>query len=165
MTPSNRAREASTTSAEAPKGRVPTTSGRRTGWLRRAAVEPAPPAGRLSADASEGADGDAAAADKPPYGGLAVFIALVAGMILSVVGFAIAQGVTSYAFGFPAGTGAAVGQASAQVVAGQPLAVSVPAPLWLTVLTQLPLWFGLAAIPLWFAVKKGGEWWPTSACA
>ena len=93
--------------------------------------------------------------EKPRYGGGALVLAFLAAQLLSSVAYVIAQSATDYDFNVPAGVGSAVGQASAQVSTGQALAISVPPPLWLTALLQLPLWLGLACIPIWFAVKRG----------
>jgi membrane protease YdiL (CAAX protease family) len=98
---------------------------------------------------------DDARATKPPYGLWALFGTWIAAQVLAAIGFGLAVSRTDYAFDFPAGVGAAVGEASRQVASGQALDISVPPPLWLTTLTQVPLWLGLGAIPVWFAVKKG----------
>jgi membrane protease YdiL (CAAX protease family) len=93
--------------------------------------------------------------DRPRYGGGALLLVFLGAQLLSSIAYFVATSTTSYDFLVPAGVGAAVGQASAQVATAQALAVSVPPPLWLTALMQLPLWLGLGAIPVWFAVKRG----------
>ena len=67
-------------------------------------------------------------------------------------------------FGFPAGVGAAVGQASRPVATGQALDIGVPPPLWPTTLMQLPLWLGLGASRSGSRSSGAGAWSPTSAC-
>jgi membrane protease YdiL (CAAX protease family) len=102
------------------------------------------------------ADGTTASVpDRPRYGAGALIIAFLAAQLLSTIAYAIVQSSTSYDFTAPAGVGAAVGQAAGQVGTGQALAISVPPPLWITALMQLPLWLGLAVIPIWFATKRG----------
>ncbi len=93
--------------------------------------------------------------DRPKYGAGALILTFLGAQLLSSVAYVIATSSTSYDFVVPAGVGAAVGQAAAQFSLQQPLHVAVPPPLWLTALMQLPLWFGLGAIPIWFAVKRG----------
>lgn len=93
--------------------------------------------------------------DRPKYGAGALILTFLGAQLLSSVAYLIATSSTSYDFVVPAGVGAAVGQASAQVSLQQALQVAVPPPLWLTALMQLPLWFGLGAIPIWFAMKRG----------
>ena len=100
-------------------------------------------------------DDAAAEVDRPRYGGGALLLTFLGAQLLSSIAYFIATGSTSYDFLVPAGVGAAVGQASAQITMNQALAVSVPPPLWLTALMQLPLWLGLGAIPIWFAMKRG----------
>lgn len=101
-------------------------------------------------------DGDTATAtDRPRYGAGALLLTFLGAQLLSSIAYTVATMWTTYDFTVPPGTGSAVGQASAQFSTGQALAVGVPPPLWLTALLQLPLWFGLAAIPIWFAVKRG----------
>ena len=93
--------------------------------------------------------------DKPKYGAGALILTFLGAQLLSSIAYFIATANTTYDFVVPAGVGAAVGQASSQFSLQQTLAVSVPPPLWLTAIMQLPLWFGLGAIPIWFAVKRG----------
>jgi len=93
--------------------------------------------------------------DKPKYGAGALILTFLGAQLLSSIAYFIATANTNYDFVVPAGVGAAVGQASSQISLQQTLTVSVPPPLWLTALMQLPLWFGLGAIPIWFAVKRG----------
>ena len=69
--------------------------------------------------------------------------------------YALVQSRTTYDFTTPVGVGAAAGQASSQFAAGQMFSISVPPPLWLTALMQIPLWLGLGGAPIWFAIKKG----------
>ena len=92
---------------------------------------------------------------KPRYGAGALILVFLGAQLLSSIAYAIATATTSYDFTVPAGVGAAVGQASAQFSMKQDLVISVPPPLWLTALLQLPLWFGLGALPVWFAVTRG----------
>ena len=98
---------------------------------------------------------DASVTDRPRYGAGALLLTFLGAQLLSSIAYTVATMLTTYDFMVSPGTGAAVGQASAQISTGQELAVGVPPPLWLTALLQLPLWFGLAAIPIWFAVKRG----------
>lgn len=109
------------------------------------------------ADRPDSASGDAdlGAAERPRYGAGALILAFLGAQLLSSIGYTIATSISSFDFNVPVGVGAAVGQAAAQVSTQQPLSISVPPPLWLTALLQLPLWFGLGAIPIWFAVKRG----------
>lgn len=107
-----------------------------------------------SADADVVHD-DGTVVEKPRYGAGALILVFLGAQLLSSIAYAIATSTTSYDFTVPAGVGAAVGQASAQFSAGQTLAIAVPPPLWLTALLQLPLWFGLGALPLWFAINRG----------
>ncbi len=132
-------------------------SGRPKRRNRPAASIPAPtPVG----DGSD-ATGDTAGSDpnKFRYGSGALIIAFLAAQLLSTIAYAIVQSVTSYDFTAPAGVGAAVGQAAGQAgvqTSGELVfAISVPPPLWTTALLQLPLWLGLAVIPIWFATKRG----------
>jgi membrane protease YdiL (CAAX protease family) len=101
--------------------------------------------------------GDATGSDASTYryGGGALILAFLAAQLLSTIAYAIVQSVTSYDFTAPAGVGAAVGQAAGQASQDLALAISVPPPLWTTALMQLPLWLGLAAVPIWFATKRG----------
>ena len=94
-------------------------------------------------------------AKKFAYGAGALVLIFLGAQIASSIVYAIVQSSTSYDFTVPAGVGAAVGQASTQSALGQPLAIGVPPPMWLTALMQLPLWLGLGGAPIWFAVKKG----------
>jgi hypothetical protein len=100
-------------------------------------------------------DADGNPVEKPRYGAGALILAFLAAQLLSTVAYVVIQSTTDYDFAIPAGVGAAVGQASAQFGTGQALAVSVPPPLWVTALMQLPLWLGLALVPVWFAVNRG----------
>ena len=97
----------------------------------------------------------AAGSDRPRYGAGALLLTFLGAQLLSSIAYTIATLWTTYDFTVPVGNGAAVGQASAQFTTDQALAIGVPPPLWLTALLQLPLWFGLAAIPIWFAIKRG----------
>lgn len=154
--------------AEAPSPRGGRSSGLLGGLLggRRGAT--AAGGGRSGGDATDGgaevpsADGvDAASpavsrpAKKYPYGAGALLLVFLGAQVAASIAFAIAQSSTSYDFTVPAGVGAAVGQASAQYGQSLALDIGVPPPMWLTALLQLPLWLGLAAGPIWFAVRKG----------
>lgn len=90
-----------------------------------------------------------------PYGAGALLLVFLGAQVAASIAFVIAQSSTSYDFTVPAGVGAAVGQASSQFGQSLPLDIGVPPPMWLTALLQLPLWLGLAAGPVWFAVRKG----------
>ena len=92
---------------------------------------------------------------KAAFGAGALILTFLAGQLLSMIAYGVAVANTDYDFTFPAGVGAAVGQAASQTAAGVPLDISVPPPLWLTALLQLPLWLCIGAVPVWFAVKKG----------
>lgn len=98
---------------------------------------------------------DAPVKVKPPYGAGALVLAFLAAQLLSSIAYMIVQANSSYDFNVPAGVGAAVGQAAGQFGSGQNFSISVPPPLWVTAIMQVPLWLGLGAIPIWFAVKKG----------
>jgi membrane protease YdiL (CAAX protease family) len=100
-------------------------------------------------------DADGNPVEKPRYGAGAVIITFLAAQVLSTVAYIVAQANTTFDFAVPTGVGAAVGQASGQIATGQALDISVPPPLWLTALMQVPLWLSLAAIPIWFAVTRG----------
>ncbi len=93
--------------------------------------------------------------EKPRYGAGALILVFLGAQLLSSIAYMVATSRTTYDFTVPAGVGAAVGQATAKFATQQDILVSVPPPLWLTALLQLPLWFGLGAIPIWFAVKRG----------
>jgi uncharacterized protein len=111
-----------------------------------------------AADAGIGSmadDAGAAVVEKPRYGAGALILVFLGAQLLSSIAYLVATSRTTYDFAVPAGVGAAVGQASAKFATQQNLVVSVPPPLWLTALLQLPLWFGLGAIPIWFAIKRG----------
>ena len=75
--------------------------------------------------------------------------------MLSSIVYGIVRANSSWDFDAPAGIGASVGQAASQSATGQALAISIPPPVWATALMQVPLWLGLAGIPMWFAWKKG----------
>lgn len=94
-------------------------------------------------------------AERPRYGAGALVLTFLGAQLLSSIAYTIATISTTFDFTVPGGPGGSVGQATAQVATGQVLDVSVPPPLWLTALLQLPLWFGLGAIPIWFALKRG----------
>lgn len=89
------------------------------------------------------------------YGAGALILIFLGAQVASSIVYAIVQSSTSYDFAVPAGVGAAVGQAASQYGQSLPLAIGVPPPMWLTALMQIPLWLGLGAAPIWFAVKKG----------
>ena len=114
--------------------------------------------GGASDSASGPADGSADSSgqfEKPRYGAGALILVFLGAQLLSSIAYMVATSRTTYDFTVPAGVGAAVGQATAKFATQQDILVSVPPPLWLTALLQLPLWFGLGAIPIWFAVKRG----------
>ena len=98
---------------------------------------------------------DAAPALTYPYGGWALVIAFLGAQVVSSIVYGIVRANSSWDFDTPAGIGASIGQAAGQSTTGQALAISVPPPVWATALMQLPLWLGLAGIPMWFAWKKG----------
>lgn len=75
--------------------------------------------------------------------------------MLAGILYAIIRSSSSYDFTVPAGWGASVGQGAAQYVSGLPFDISVPPPIWLTMLMQVPLWACLAGIPIAFAIVKG----------
>jgi hypothetical protein len=105
-----------------------------------------------------GADDAAAGAPrkaKYAYGAGALIIIFIGAQLVSSLVYALVQARTTYDFTAPAGVGAAVGQASSQFAAGQMFSISLPPPLWLTALMQIPLWLGLGGAPIWFAIKKG----------
>ncbi|NCY17545.1 MAG: CPBP family intramembrane metalloprotease [Actinobacteria bacterium] len=143
-------------------------SGRITQSKKQAALEKAspPPARRpLRGSSANGAstasetvgtvDAADTQTDRPRYGAGALILTFLGAQLLSSIAYMIATSRTTYDFMVPAGVGAAVGQASAQFTMSQDLVIAVPPPLWLTALLQLPLWFGLGVIPIWFAVKRG----------
>ncbi len=121
----------------------------------------APRASETRAPASDdrpttGADGEnGVPAKKYAYGAGALILIFIGAQLVSSVLYGVVQSRTSFDFTSPAGVGSAVGQASSQFSAGQALDISVPPPLWLTALMQIPLWLGLGGAPIWFAVKKG----------
>lgn len=92
---------------------------------------------------------------KYAYGAGALILIFIGAQLISSVIYGVVQSNTSYDFTSPPGVGSAVGQASSQFVSGQTFAISVPPPLWLTALMQIPLWLGLGGAPIWFAIKKG----------
>ena len=92
---------------------------------------------------------------KPRFGAGALIISFLAAQFLALIGYSIARAVTNFDFKVPPGVGAAVGQATQQVSSGEAFAIGVPPPIWLTTLLQLPLWFGLAVLPLWFVTNRG----------
>ncbi len=126
------------------------TSGR---LARSARKDPSSLSGTV--DAAGATDGIGVEADTPRYGAGALILTFLGAQLLSSIAYMIATSRTTYDFTVPAGVGAAVGQASAQFTNHQQLVIAVPPPLWLTALLQLPLWFGLGAIPIWFAVTRG----------
>ncbi len=143
----------SRTTPKGSKGKLPVAAGKPKRRNR-------PPASITAATVvGDGSDptGDTTGSDsnKYRYGAGALIIAFLAAQLLSTIAYAIVQSVTSYDFTAPAGVGAAVGQAAGQASQGLTFAISVPPPLWTTALLQLPLWLGLAVIPIWFATKRG----------
>ena len=135
-------------------------SGRITQSKKQAAIAKAAPsrAEELPAPGSGGdggTEGVAVQVEKPRYGAGALILTFLGAQLLSSIAYMVATSRTTYDFIVPAGVGAAVGQAARQFSTQQGFAISVPPPLWLTALLQLPLWFGLGAIPIWFAVKRG----------
>jgi membrane protease YdiL (CAAX protease family) len=130
-------------------------SGRVTQSKKQAAIAAtAPSRGDVSAKTSL-AETAQAETDKPRYGAGALILTFLGAQLLSSIAYTVATLSTTYDFTAPAGPGAAVGQASAQFATEQALAIGVPPPLWLTALLQLPLWSAMAAIPIWFAIKRG----------
>ena len=147
--------------ARTPKGRVPvasTTPKRSRRLLGGSASSPnekdTAASAALDATAADGAS-TTASKKKYAYGAGALILTFIGAQLVSSIVYGIVQSRTSYDFTAPAGVGAAVGQASSQFSAGQLFAISVPPPLWLTALMQIPLWLGLGGAPIWFAVKKG----------
>ena len=148
-----------------PKGRVPvaaTTPKRSRGLFgSRSSADSGSSPGSNAASAavsSEVASSDASSSRPKKayaYGAGALILIFIGSQLISSVIYGLVQSQTSYDFTSPAGVGSAVGQASSQFASGQTFAISVPPPLWLTALMQIPLWLGLGAAPIWFAVKKG----------
>jgi len=97
----------------------------------------------------------AVGAARHPYGWGALVLAFLGAQLASSIAYMIVQSSSHYDFNVPAGLGSAVGQAAGQSSASLPLSISIPPPLWVTALMQIPLWMGLGLIPIWFAVKKG----------
>lgn len=127
-------------------------SGRVTQSKKQAASAP-PPSPRPDTTADAGLD--EGEIDRPRYGAGALILTFLGAQLLSSIAYTVATVSTTYDFTVPAGAGASVGQASAQFATEQALTIGVPPPLWLTALLQVPLWFGLGAIPIWFARKRG----------
>jgi membrane protease YdiL (CAAX protease family) len=151
-----------TTPKGTPKGRVPVAaadsrSARRakTSDDRARTADDKGRSGGAKAETPVVVDADGVPVAKPRYGAGALILAFLAGQLLSTAAYVVVQSVSNYDFAIPAGVGAAVGQASAQVSTGHALAISVPPPLWVTALMQLPLWLGIGLIPVWFAVNRG----------
>ncbi len=118
------------------------------------------PTGKSPESTKNSNGGDDAAADalrkkKFAYGAGALIIIFLGAQLASSLVYALVQTRTTYDFTTPVGVGAAAGQASSQFAAGQMFSISVPPPLWLTALMQIPLWLGLGGAPIWFAIKKG----------
>lgn len=122
---------------------------------RKRPVASSPTAAVVAAGSDSTGDGAGSDSNRYRYGAGALILAFLAAQLLSTIAYAIVQSVTSYDFTAPAGVGASVGQAAGQASQNLALAISVPPPLWITALMQLPLWLGLAAIPIWFATKRG----------
>ena len=147
--------------ARVPKGRVPVSSDPPSRSRRFLGRGPAPATEAPSKSSTESGDavaeatGTTSSKKKYAYGGGALILVFIGAQLVSSVVFGLVQSRTTYDFTAPAGIGAAVGQASSQFASGQMLAISVPPPLWLTALMQIPLWLGLGAAPIWFAIKKG----------
>jgi membrane protease YdiL (CAAX protease family) len=151
-----------TTPKGTPKGRVPVAaadsrSARRakTSDDRARTADDKGRRGGAKAETPVVVDAEGVPVAKPRYGAGALILAFLAGQLLSTAAYVVVQSVSNYDFAIPAGVGAAVGQASAQVSTGHALAISVPPPLWVTALMQLPLWLGIGLIPVWFAVNRG----------
>lgn len=89
------------------------------------------------------------------FGAGALVITFLVAQVLSTIAYMVVQGIGTWDFAVPAGVGAAVGQAASQTATGQTLDISLPPPLWITALLQLPLWATLALLPLWFATRRG----------
>ena len=147
--------------ARVPKGRVPVASDPPNSSRRFLGRGPTPATEVPSKSGTEFGDALAevtattSSNKKYAYGGGALILVFIGAQLVSTVVFGMVQSWTTYDFTAPTGIGAAVGQASSQFVSGQTLAISVPPPLWLTALMQVPLWLGLGAAPIWFAIKKG----------
>jgi uncharacterized protein len=145
--------------ARTPKGKLPVAAesskrSRRFLGGSTPAVE-SPVSTTNSADGAGDVTADALRKKKYAYGAGALIIIFLGAQLVSSLVYALVQSRTTYDFTTPAGVGAAVGQASGQFAAGQMFSISVPPPLWLTALMQIPLWLGLGGAPIWFAIKKG----------
>lgn len=143
-----------------PKGRVPVAAttpkrSRRLFGSSSPSTEVVPVPTDQGDDAEASATAGASSKKKYAYGAGALILVFLGAQVVSSVVYGIVQSRTSYDFTSPAGVGAAVGQASSQFSAGQMFAISVPPPLWLTAIMQIPLWLGLGGAPIWFAIKKG----------
>ena len=114
-----------------------------------------PESTKNSNDGAYDAAADALRKKKFAYGAGALIIIFLGAQLASSLVYALVQSRTTYDFTTPVGVGAAAGQASSQFAAGQMFSISVPPPLWLTALMQIPLWLGLGGAPIWFAIKKG----------
>lgn len=154
--------------ARGPKGRVPVAADppkRSRGLFAPRATSPAGATTRSSQAEQQTADetsvesrGDAESAatkKKYAYGAGALILIFIGAQLVSSVIYGFVQSRTSFDFTSPPGVGSAVGQASSQFANGQSFDISVPPPLWLTALMQIPLWLGLGGAPVWFAIKKG----------
>lgn len=173
MTPSKKQRAA----GAKPKGRLPQAEPSRRGRGGRRGAEPQPATrskaaaavdeaereGAKAADGSGAADGgkrgrssDAASAKvKPPFSGGSLVLVFLGAQLAAMLAYALIIPRTSYSPTAVAGVGGAAGQAASQVATGHAIAISVPVPIWLSTLLQIPLWVGLGLVPLWLAVKKG----------
>ncbi|MEX1217885.1 MAG: type II CAAX endopeptidase family protein [Acidimicrobiales bacterium] len=135
------------------KGRVPVAQTAPKRWRRRTSSS-AEIVGVTTQVGDSGSE-SSGMKKKYAYGAGALILIFIGSQLISSVVYAFVQSNTTYGFTTPAGVGAAVGQASSQFGLAQSLSISVPPPLWLTALMQLPLWLGMGGAPIWFAVKKG----------
>ena len=145
--------------ARTPKGKIPVAaeSSKRSRRILGGGA-PAVKSPDSTTNSNEGADdvaADAIRKSKYAYGAGALIIIFLGAQLASSLVYALVQSRTTYDFTTPVGVGAAAGQASSQFAAGQMFSISVPPPLWLTALMQIPLWLGLGGAPIWFAIKKG----------
>lgn len=120
-------------------------------------ADPGPVASCAVATRPEGSPrpDDVAPTTKPAFGAGLLILTFLGSQLLSGLAYAVARSTTVYDFLVPAGWGASVGQASGQYASGLPFDISVPPPLWLTTLLQVPMWAVLAGVPVAIAIVKG----------